>query len=141
MRRKVGECCTVSENSHRFIIYLLISTSSTKYNLAFPLAALFLFPPLFFYIKIQWEDLSTSEKEAATTLGWDQSGWDNHYEDKSWEDLPSKVQSAAGTLGFTADMWNDDDWPESTDKWWTDFSDEQKKALNTLGYSQYDWEE
>jgi len=56
-----------------------------------------------------WEDLSATEIEAATTLGWDQSAWDNHYEDKNWEDLLSHVQTAAGNLGFMLQMWNDDE--------------------------------
>ena len=87
-----------------------------------------------------WYDLSSSQKEAATTLGWDAAAWDNHYEEFGWNQLPSHVQRAAESLGFTQQMWEDDEWPESTDKYWNQFSEDEKNALYTLGYYSYNWE-
>ena len=87
-----------------------------------------------------WEDLTTTEREAAEALGWCINSWNYHYEESYWSELPQHVQEAASKLGFTQTMWDDDEWPESTDKWWSEFSEENRKHLNTLGYSAYDWE-
>ena len=87
-----------------------------------------------------WYDLSSSQKEAASTLGWDAAAWDNQYEDYDWSQLPSFVQSAAESLGFTQQMWDDGEWPYSTEKSWYQFSQDEKSALYTLGYYGYIWE-
>merc|ERR1712150_194699 len=86
------------------------------------------------------EDLNTTEREAAESLGWDINAWNYHYEESNWSDLPQHVQEAATKLGFTSQMWDYDEWPSSTDKWWSEISEENRKALNTLGYYAYDWE-
>lgn len=87
-----------------------------------------------------WEDLSSDEREAAMTLGWDESAWDSNYDDKDWGDLPGAVQKAAESLGFNSQSWNYGEWPAVQEKYWEQMSSDEQKALYVLGYYKYNWE-
>jgi len=72
-----------------------------------------------------WEELSSPQRDAAIKLGWDQSAWDNNYDDSDWTDLPSHVITAASSLGFTQDTWDSDKWPAVHDKEWRKMTKEE----------------
>ena len=79
-----------------------------------------------------WWDLSSDEKEAARTLGWDESAWDYQYEDRSWAELPNHVQEAAQSIGFTQGGWDYDEWPSVYHKSWDAMSSNEQKALHVI---------
>lgn len=60
--------------------------------------------------ELSWADLSSTEKELWSLLGWQQDAWDGNEApasaDKVWKDLNYQERSAAMSLGFTEDIWN-----------------------------------
>lgn len=60
--------------------------------------------------KLSWADLSSTEKELWTNLGWREERWDGNEApastSKEWKALTFREQSAALSLGFTEDIWN-----------------------------------
>jgi len=60
--------------------------------------------------RLSWADMSSSEQELWTDLGWTEAMWDRNAAPEStnteWRFLSSKQKSAAAGLGFTEDIWN-----------------------------------
>jgi hypothetical protein len=60
--------------------------------------------------ELLWNDMSGTEKELWTLLGWQQDKWDRNEApattNKVWKDLTSQEQCAAMSLGFTEDIWD-----------------------------------
>lgn len=60
--------------------------------------------------KLSWEDMSTTEQELWSVLGWRQEKWNRNdpppSSDKAWGDLSHAEQQAASGLGFTQDIWD-----------------------------------
>ena len=89
-----------------------------------------------------WYLLSHDEREAATTLGWDEDAWDHKYENNYWHELPKHVKFAAKCLGFERYTWNHDEWPREIGPWyWQDLTDGERCLLYVLGYSKHTWDE
>ena len=57
-----------------------------------------------------WEELTSAEQEAATTLGFNASSWDGDqkgpYDNSDFNELPSAQQEAVRTLGWTPGSWD-----------------------------------
>merc|ERR1712157_59484 len=94
-----------------------------------------------------WDDLTNEQKDAALTLGYDESLWCDDfdiYEDDiretylemNWAELPQDAQSAAQVLGFDQDSWDNDSNIPSFDKDWEELSTAEQQAAMTLGWDQ-----
>ena len=60
--------------------------------------------------ELSWEDMSDSEKQLWSDLGWKQKDWDGNRPpesaDKEWSELNDTERKAALRLGFTKDLWD-----------------------------------
>ncbi|KAL7516695.1 hypothetical protein ACHAWX_001682 [Stephanocyclus meneghinianus] len=63
-----------------------------------------------YYAYYAWNELPPNVMEAAVTLGWDQTLWDNSgtawSDSKSWSELPPEAQEAAAVFGYDEASWN-----------------------------------
>jgi hypothetical protein len=95
-----------------------------------------------------FDDLPPFVKEAAATLGYTSSTWNNDgsiaVEDKDWDQLNPSQQSAASVLGFSEQTWNGPAGPQATNA--SALPDGQKKNTERIefipGYKYYkirDW--
>ena len=85
--------------------------------------------------------MNEEQRNAALTLGWDESAWDSKYDDSDWSELPAHARRAASSLGFYQQTWNDGEWPAVGDKYWEQMTQDEKNALHVLGYYKYNWNE
>ncbi len=60
--------------------------------------------------QLGWEDMSATEQQLWSVLGWDQDRWDENSApastNKEWSELSQQEQFAATGLGFTEQLWN-----------------------------------
>ena len=60
--------------------------------------------------QLGWEDMSATEQQLWSALGWSQDRWDDNNapasSDKEWSDLSQQEQFAARGLGFNEQLWN-----------------------------------
>lgn len=95
------------------------------------------------FLDYSWNRLPARCKNAAKTLGHDQSTWDfdgwSHSEEKWWEDLTSSEREAALTLGWDESAWDSN----YDDKNWNQLPGQVQKAAGRIGYTQemWDWDE
>lgn len=90
------------------------------------------------FLDYHWNKLPAKARNAATTLGYNESNWAIKWapaEDKWWEDLNTSEREAAITLG-----WDQSAWDEKYD----DLDFEQlpahvQKAAQTLGFTARAW--
>lgn len=92
-----------------------------------------------------FEDLSESEQQGATTLGFDGDTWDcymSHYYNYYWSELEeARVDQYFSTLGWTQDSWdNDGEAPDSDDKAWNELTKEEKHAATKICYVESSWD-
>ena len=94
----------------------------------------------------EWQELSSSEKKAATLLGYDQALWAGNgkiaIENKDWEELSDDQKKAAEALGFDEDEWDesDEDKARYEDVEWKHLLPRVKAAAIELGYTEEMWD-
>lgn len=65
-----------------------------------------------------------------------QTWWRDYW----WQDLSTDVKDAAKSIGFDESIWDNNSWPVIGKKLWTDMSKNEIDALLVLGYSERKWE-
>ena len=65
-----------------------------------------------------------------------QTWWRDYW----WQDLSADVKDAAKSIGFDESIWDNNSWPVIGKKLWTDMSKNEIDALLVLGYSERKWE-
>ena len=87
-----------------------------------------------------WNQLPRGARNAAETLGLDQSTWDakgwSQTEEKSWSGLTSDERDAATTLGWDKSAWDH----KYNDKNWSDLPGNVQSAAQNLGFTQQMWD-
>ncbi len=60
--------------------------------------------------QLGWEDMSATEQQLWSALGWNHERWDDNdapaSSDKEWSELSQQEQYAARGLGFNEQLWN-----------------------------------
>jgi hypothetical protein len=64
-----------------------------------------------FWNGFDWDELTTAEQEAWSTLGWDAESWDEEVNipdtaEATWEELTEEEQEAAESLGYDQESWD-----------------------------------
>lgn len=85
-----------------------------------------------------WHDLSETDLNALTTLGWEEHAWEGQYQGWNWEDLPELQLRAAKAAGYTKENWWED--KADLDKSWDDLTDDQKLAMAVFGWTKKEWD-
>jgi len=92
------------------------------------------------YEDFTWNQLPRGARNAAETLGLDQSSWDakgwSQTEEKSWSGLTSNERDAATTLGWDESAWDN----KYNDKNWSDLPGHVQSAAQNLGFTQQMWD-
>ena len=88
----------------------------------------------YFVIRSDWQ--AVSDAVIASHDHGDGSGFD----DLDWDDLPKHIQEAATTLGYTKSIWDNDGDSPLDDMDWEDLSTAQKQAAEVLNYNQEKWD-
>jgi hypothetical protein len=92
------------------------------------------------YEDFTWNQLPRGARNAAETLGLDQSTWDakgwSQTEEKSWSGLTSDERDAATTLGWDKSAWDH----KYNDKNWSDLPGNVQSAAQNLGFTQQMWD-
>ena len=90
-----------------------------------------------------WSELPQKAKDAATTLGWEQSTWDDDEFDKvpyfatPLSQVSEKKKAAAFYLGWQPIYSK----PFCEDLWWQDVEEETKSAAAKIGFDQNKWDD
>mmetsp|Transcript_9894 Transcript_9894/g.22230 ORF Transcript_9894/g.22230 Transcript_9894/m.22230 type:complete len:398 (+) Transcript_9894:134-1327(+) len=93
-----------------------------------------------------WDNLTSNERDAATTIGFTENTWDcfiNHYEQHSWEELAEEgVQEHYRNLGWDEGFWTHETEgvPYTDARWWDQLTSTEKLAANKLCYFQENWD-
>lgn len=60
--------------------------------------------------QLAWDDMSGTEQQLWSALGWNQDRWDSNdapaSADKEWSELSQQEQYAARGLGFSQELWD-----------------------------------
>lgn len=60
--------------------------------------------------QLAWEDMSATEQQLWSALGWNQDRWDDNdppaSTNKEWSELSTQEQYATRGLGFNEQLWN-----------------------------------
>uniref|UniRef100_A0A7S4NM07 Uncharacterized protein n=1 Tax=Guillardia theta TaxID=55529 RepID=A0A7S4NM07_GUITH len=90
-----------------------------------------------------WNELSETELEAASKLGYDELTWDLDgkvpVDRLLWKDLTRSQQEAAKVLNFNQKFWDEDVFVDIYERSWNELTEEQKKAAKVLGYKKSSW--
>jgi len=97
--------------------------------------------------KIQWEQLSYLQREAAKSLGWTAASWDeddsNEWslpKDKDWAQLTEAEKKLAARLGVSgANAWDSGSAPVWMMKW-VKLKSSQQQAAKELGWNAHTWD-
>ena len=91
------------------------------------------------YLDYQWNSLPGNVRNAAITLGYEESNWAKAWapaEDKWWEDLNSTEKDAAVTLGWDQNAW-DNHYEECN---WSQLPSHVQDAASKLGFTSDMWD-
>lgn len=83
---------------------------------------------------LNWQSLSTQQREAASALGFSQDTWDD------FEDLPAERQKLWEVLGWDAQNWASGEGVESEKLMWDELHSSQQEAAQELGFSKNEWD-
>jgi hypothetical protein len=98
------------------------------------------------YNNIDWKDLPKEVKNAAHTLGYNESIWNNDGDSPldavGWNELTKDQQKAAKLIGYNQRLWDEgsDAFPSYDHLDWADLPIEVKAAAKCLKYSQSIWD-
>jgi len=93
-----------------------------------------------------WDNLTSNQRDATSTLGFTQATWDcfiNHYEQYSWDELAEEgVQEHYRNLGWDEGYWTHEKegTPYTDARWWGQLTDTEKLAANKLCYFENNWD-
>jgi len=92
-----------------------------------------------------WMRFTSSEVEAAESIGWNQATWDcwiNHFRSYSWENLVFYgLDFEYAALGWTEFSWDGSaDAPSSSDRSWDELSEDEKDHATKLCYFEDNWD-
>jgi hypothetical protein len=105
-------------------------------------------PSAGYYNTFLWVGLRENVRQAAATLGYNETSWDNDLPVEStklfWSQLTESQKDAAGVLYFDKESWNLAVFPtvscESTETWsWKDIPKELRWAVRALGFTHATW--
>eukprot|EP01083_Nonionella_stella_P017173 48013_1 len=68
------------------------------------------------------------------------SGKNTKFEECSWNQLPGRCKDAARTLGVDQSSWDGKGWTSREEMWWEDLSSDQRDAAMTLGWDESAWD-
>lgn len=90
------------------------------------------------FLDYEWNRLPGNARNAATTLGYDESTWAKKWaraEEKWWEDLNSTEREAALTLGWDESAWDN----KYEEKYFEELPSHVKDAAQKLGFTPQMW--
>lgn len=90
------------------------------------------------YLDHTWDQLPGDAQNAANTLGYNQSNWEEGWascQDKWWEDLNTSEKEAATTLGWDKDGWDS----KYNEKRFEELPSHVQEAAQTLGFTSQVW--
>ena len=101
----------------------------------------------------QWADLSEEQRTALTSLGYDETVWnetrprrpetgvEDFWNSLQWQDLRPREQALWGALGWDEATWSKQaEAPASEAMRWAELADDQRLAAERLGYAEDTWD-